>query len=160
MNRAIVLAVLLVSLSVFLIVLFSPALVLHIRDQETHAEIFCINVSKGEEIFYASINSIYNTPVTERWRVREDGAIQVVEVAGSAAVMEYYRLDDYQGAGYESYRGAPKDRIYRDVLMRVGARGQQRLTVRGQEIALYQMVAEGAGLEIGIQSTPRLAACL
>lgn len=160
MNKRIFATCLLVSLSACLLVAgLGPALVLKVRSDDG-TQIYCATISNGEEILYRSINSIYNAPVEERWRVREDGAIQVVEVVSSAAVMEYYRLDDYQSAGDESYRGVPKDLVYRDVLMKVGTRGRQRLTVRGQEIALYQMVPEGAVLEIAVQRAPRLAACL
>ncbi len=137
----------------------STVLVLKIRRAENGSTLYCAPVSSGEEIISDSMNSIYNVPVRERWRVREDGSIGVQEVVSSAAVMEYYHLDDFSSAGNGEYRGVPKNPSYHEILMKVGARGQQRLIVRGQESPLYQMVPEASTLRITVEGAPRLAAC-
>ena len=159
MRRRIALVFSLVSLFTCLLVYAFPIPVLQIRAAENGAMIFCAPLARDEEIFYASVNSIYNVPAIERWRVREDGAIQVVEVVSSAAVMEYYHLDDYADAGNATFRASPRDRIYRQVRMKVDARGQEKLIVRGKEIALSELVPEATVILLSIENRPRARAC-
>jgi hypothetical protein len=140
--------------------LFTPVLALKIRFAESRAQIFCAEISSGEEIFYASINSIYDVPVTERWRVQADGVLQIVDVVSSAAVMEYYRLDDYVSAGGGEYRAMPRELKYSEVKLRVDAQGQEKLIVHGNEIALSALVPEATVVIIAVERLPRALACL
>jgi hypothetical protein len=156
--KPLVMLVILVSLFSLLFA-SSPVLTLKIQSPKDGALLYCSPMTDGEDIFSESINSIYHVPVRERWRIREDATIQVLEVVSSAAVMEYYRLDDFSGAGNGEYRGLPKELSYSKITMKVDARGEERLIVQGQEIALYRLVPEAAVVEISVARTPRIAAC-
>lgn len=159
MRRKAFLACILVSSFTCLLAL-SPTSVLNIRAEETGARVFCSAVSVGDEIVYRSINSIYQAPVDEYWRVQEDNSLAAIKVISAPAVMEYYGIADYVRENESLYRGVPREVRYHEIRMKVGPRGKQRLVVRGREISLYEMAPEATTLIINVEDQPRIIACL
>lgn len=160
MSRRIVQACFLVSLfPCLLAVALSPTSILEVRLVDGGVLLFCAPIASGDDILYLSINSIYNAPVQERWRVEDDGSLAVIEVVSTSAVIGYYGIESYALLANGQVRAVPQPARYRELRMKVGPRGQQRLVVRGQEVALYKLVAEATTLIISVSQVPRIVAC-
>ncbi|MBI3912875.1 MAG: hypothetical protein HY327_01570 [Chloroflexi bacterium] len=147
--------------SLFLLLAFvnlSPAPVLEIRTLDG-ARVVCFFVQPGEEIALLSINSIYGAPVAERVRILDSGEFLTTQVLSSPAVMEYYRLDDYVMLADGQAIGVPRAARYREIRMIVDARGQTRLIARGQELALWKMVADETRVIFLVENKTRFAGC-
>ena len=137
----------------------TSAPVLEVREAESGARLFCVAVASGDEVLYLSINSIYNVPVQERWRVQDDGALAVVEVISTPAVIGYYSIEDFTFLGDGLAHAVPRELHLRDVRLKVGARGQQRLVVGNREVALYQLVPEASVVIVAVREVARLLSC-
>ena len=135
--------------------------VLDVRSADSGSRVFCSEVVSGDEILYTSINSIFGDVVEERWQVQADGRFRVTQVVSSPAVMGYYGIESYSRLDAERVSANPKDVVYQEIRMKVGTRGEQRLIVRGREVALYQMVPEATTLTIGVSTnSQRINECL
>ncbi len=138
---------------------FAPVPVFQVRAVDDRRLLLCSPVSSGDDILYFSINSIFNVPVQERWRVEPDGTLTTVQVTSTPAVMGYYGIEGYAPGDDGLVHGVPRDAHYREIRLKAGPRGQQRLVVRDQGTALYKMIAEGAVAIAAVHSVPRIAAC-
>lgn len=139
---------------------FTPILVFQVRAVEGDRLLLCAPVSAGDEILYLSVNSIYQAPVQEYWRVEPDGRLTTTRVVSTPAVIGYYGIEGYTAAENGLVRAMPSDAHYRQVRMKIDARGQARLVVRGQETVLYKLVPEAAVVIASVHSAPRLGVCL
>ncbi len=148
----------LVSLFVFVYFLGGPILVLQIR-ADAGARIYCAPIAVGDEIIYHSVNSIYRVPVEERLRVEDEGALVPIEVISTPDVVYYYGIESFERVDDATVRATPRAAHYREVRIKVGRAGQQYLIVRGQKIALYELVGEGEVVTIATRETPRAFAC-
>ena len=150
-----------ISLISLISLVSSSILVLDVTSAESGSRLFCSEVVSGDEILYISINSIFGDVVEERWQVQAEGKFRVVQVVSSPAVMGYYGIESYSRLDAERVSAIPKDVVYREIRMKVGTRGEQRLIVRGREVVLYQMVPEATTLTIGVSTnTQRINECV
>ena len=148
----------LVSLFACLFFLFRPILVLQIQT-DAGVRVFCSPIARGDEISYLSVNSIYRVPVEERLRVEDDGAFVPVEVISTPDVVYYYGIESFERIDDARVRATPRAVRYREVRIKIGWAGPQYLVVRGQKIALYELVGEGEAVTIATRETPRAFAC-
>jgi hypothetical protein len=160
MGRRIIAACFLVSLFAYLLaVALTPTPILEVRAAEGDALLFCSAIASGDDVLYLSINSIYNVPVQERWRAQTDGTLAVVEVVSTPAVIGYYGIESYVPMADGQVRAIPNAARYHEILLKVGPRGQQRLVVRGQKVALYDSVPDATALIVAVRQMPRVVAC-
>lgn len=139
---------------------FAPTWVLDVRIADHGERIFCASLSEEDEIVYSSVNSIFDDPVEEYWKVQPDGAFHVVRVVSSPAVMGYYGITSYSPLSGNLVRADPPGLVYDEIRMLADARGRQRLSLRGNNVVLYQLVPEATVLEIAARRTPRWLGCL
>jgi len=159
LNKRLLAACAIVSLFFFLAFdNLAPAPVLKVRTLDG-ARVACFSVQPGEEITLLSINSIYGALVTERVTILDSGEFLTTQVLSSPAVLEYYRLDDYQMRADGQAVSVPRAARYREIRMIVDARGQTRLIVRGQELALWKMVADETRVIFSVERVPRFVRC-
>ncbi|MBI4789272.1 MAG: hypothetical protein HY782_19745 [Chloroflexi bacterium] len=130
-----------------------------VRAVEDGARVFCAEVAPQDEIVYASINSIFSDLVEEHWQVQHDGKLRVVQVVSSPAVMGYYGIESYAPLDAGRVRAVPKDVVYEEIRMKVGARGEARLIVREREVALYRLLPEAAVVTIRVYPVMRWRGC-
>ncbi len=159
MGKRIIVACFLVSLFACLLAFaFTPTFAFEARN-DAGARLFCSAIASGDEIVYHSINSMWRVPVEERLRVQDDGALVAVEVISTPDVVYYYGIESFTRVSGEMVRAVPKDTRYRELRIKVGPHSQQRLAVRGQEIALGALAEEGAAVVVAVHAVPRVFAC-
>lgn len=159
MWRRIVAACFLVSLFTFLFAsAFTPTFVLEARN-DAGTRLFCSAIERDDEIVYHSINSIYRVPVEERLRAQDDGAFVAVKVISTPDVVYYYGIESFTRLTGDQVSAIPSDVRYRELRIKVGQRGQQRLVVRGQAIVLGDLVTQGEPVIVTLHSAPRVFAC-
>lgn len=129
------------------------------RTAEDDRLLLCSPVAAGDQILYLSVNSIFQVPVQEYWRVEPDGSLTTMRVVSTPAVMGYYGIEDYAPAQDGFVSAAPKEAHYQEIRLKVDSRGQERLVVRGQETALYKMTKEAGVVIASVHRMPRIAAC-
>jgi hypothetical protein len=139
----------------------TPVPVFVLTAAETNTRLACVPVASGDEIVYHSINSMFHVPVQEYLRVLDDGALQSFQLITTPDVVYYYGLESFTWLDDTMVRATPRDMRYRDIRIKVGvgARGQQRIVVRGREIILGDWVELGQAVIARVESTPRVLAC-
>lgn len=116
-----------------------------------------IPVTPGTVVDLEYTNSLYRAPTTERFVVT-GGLLRLVEISStSEAVLEYLALDPpyvRRDGRIVAHRPGP---LFAELTIRIGQTGQQRLTVAGRQLPLYQ-VGVGEAVRVRVDRIPRLRA--
>ncbi|MCL5950845.1 MAG: hypothetical protein M1132_03835 [Chloroflexi bacterium] len=102
---------------------FTPALVLQVRTAEDDRLLLCSPVAAGDQILYLSVNSIFQVPVQEYWRVEPDGSLTTMRVVSTPAVMGYYGIEDYAPGQDGFVSAAPQEAHYQEIRLKEAVMG-------------------------------------
>jgi hypothetical protein len=136
-----------------------PVQVLTVRAASDNALLYCSPIAAGDEFIFESVNSIFRVPVQDTLRVLDDQTLQPVQVVSSAAVLNYLGIPDYQTDQTLAAHGVPSPARFREIRLKVDARGQQHLIVKGQDLSLYQLVPDATTVVVSVAAPVRIAAC-
>lgn len=136
-----------------------PVQILTVRVASDNTLLYCSPIAAGDEFIFQSVNSIFQVPVQDYLRVMDDRTFEPVQVVSSAAVLNYLGIPDYQTDQALAAHGVPSPARFREIRLKVDARGQQHLLLNGQDLSLYQLVPEATTVVVSVAATARLAAC-
>ena len=128
--------------------LFSPAslqaaLTLQIVLKDTRQIIWERPVSSGSVFSLTHLNSIYDAPVEEAFRVDDRGLIWLKALrTHSAAVLEYYGLEEVSRGWITLSRSVGR------ISLIITPRGEVTLRFENEEIPLSELLPDGARVEI------------
>jgi Uncharacterized conserved protein len=121
--------------------LAAPAPTLVIADSDSGAVLYSTTVSEGTTLELDYTHSVERSPVTEHYRIT-DGQLQQTRI-----IFESYGWGLPTGADVERIEGqfhAPMDRNYDELMITPGPIADQRLTVGGTQLALYELAGRSS----------------
>jgi hypothetical protein len=136
-----------------------PAPALLVRHDGTGRLLWRVPVREGSRVELSYINSLYNAPTAEHFVV-ERGRLRLVEVTTTAeAVFEYLRLPPpYERRG-DRLVAKTDGPALASLTTRIGATGQQRLTVDGRDFPLYR-IGTGEAARVTVDRAARISLLL
>ncbi|MDR7522605.1 MAG: hypothetical protein QN168_09100 [Armatimonadota bacterium] len=135
-------------------ILLLPVSVVEVAHAGTGRLLWRVPVSDGDTVDLNYTNSLFNAPTTERFVVT-GGLLRLVEISSTQqAVLEYLILEPpYQrrGSRVVSERRGPS---FKELTIRIGQTGQQRLVFGTLEVPLYR-VGTGEAVRVRMARMPR-----